>query len=145
MKRKTSIFLTLCLSLICAFCLFACDRKDKSNLACSLVESSETRVVISVSESGQNCNLLDCMEILKQSKDEDFTYTMSNGMITSINGIENPADFSSCWMLYTSDAEMANTSYATEYDGKTLGSAIVGAGELEVVADAIYVWVYTTF
>ena len=146
MKRKTNVFLSLLLSLVCALSLFACDRKDKSNLKCTLVESSQTRVVISVDNPGLNCTLLDCMEVLRQAQDTDFTFAFSNGMLTSINGVENPADFSSCWMLYTSDAEMANTAWGTtEYDGKTLGSAIVGAFELDVIAGGIYVWVYTTF
>ena len=146
MKRKTNIFFSLLLSLVCALCLFACDRKDKSNLKCTLVESTQTRVVISVEEQGLNCTLLDCMEMLRQSQDNDFTFTFTNGMITSINGVENPADFSHCWMLYTSDAEMANAAWGTtEYDGQTLGSAVVGVNALDVISGAIYVWVYTAF
>ena len=142
MKRKFYGFLSMCLSFLCALCLFACDRKDKSNLVCLLVGSNQTRVVISVSQPGQNCTLLDCMEILKQRED-NFTYTMFNGMITSINGVENPADFSKCWMLYTSDAEMANTAWGKiEYNSETLGSAVVGAVDLEVIAGGIYVWDY---
>ncbi len=146
MKRKTNIFFSLVLSLVCALCLFACGRKDKSNLKCTLVESTQTRVVISVEEQGLNCTVLDCMEMLRQSQDNDFTFTFTNGMITSINGVENPADFSSCWMLYTSDAEMANTAWGTtEYDGQTLGSAVVGVNELDVISGEIYVWVYAAF
>ena len=64
MKRKTNVFLSLLLSLVCALSLFACDRKDKSNLKCTLVESSQTRVVISVDNPGLNCTVLDCMEVL---------------------------------------------------------------------------------
>lgn len=146
MKRKTNILFSIVLSLVCALCLFACGGKDKSNLKCALIESTQTRVVISVEEQGLNCTLLDCMEMLRQSQDNDLDFTFANGMITSINGVENPADFSSCWMLYTSDAEMANTAWGTtEYDGQTLGSAVVGVNELDVISGAIYVWVYTAF
>ena len=143
MKRKINIFLALFLSIVSAICLFACGGKDKSQLECTLVESTETRVVISVTNEGKNCTLLDCMEILKG---EDFTYEVSSGMVTSINGVTNPADYSKCWMLYTSDAEMANTAWGTtEYDGETLGSAIVGADALEVLTGCIYVWEYRSF
>ncbi len=146
MKRKLSLFLTLWLALLCVLCAVGCGEKDKSNLKCTLVESTQTRVVISVSDPGLNCTLLDCMEILRQSQDTDFTFTFFNGMITSINGVENPADWSYCWMLYTSDEEMANTAWGTTgYEGKTLGSAIVGASELDVIAGGVYVWSYDGF
>ena len=144
MKRKINLFLTLCLSLMCALCLFACGKKDKSTLVCSLVESTETRVVISVTDAGKNCTLLDCMEKLKQSE-ENFTFEYAGGMITSINGVVNPVDFSKCWMSYTSDAEMANTAWGTvEYNGATLGSAIVGADSLVIIDGAIYVWEFVS-
>ena len=50
----------------------------------------------------------------------ELTFEISGGMISSIEGKENPLDYSSCWMLYTSDKEMSNTEWGTiEYDGKT--------------------------
>ena len=148
MKRKMSAFFTLLLSCICALCLFACDG-DKSNgegkLVCKLVESSGSRVVILVEETDGKATVLDCMEMLKGTA-ENFTYEIVSGMVTSINGVANPADFSKCWMLYTSDAEMANTEWGTlEYNGKTLGSAVVGAESLDVVDGGIYVWEYVSF
>ena len=148
MKRRITIFFTLCLALICALSSFACgNRKDKSNLVCTLVESTDSRVIISVSDEGLHCTLLDCMELLRQKNDElELNFTCFGGMMTSINGVENSVDYSKCWMLYTSDSEMANTQWGTtEYNGKTYGSAIVGVGELEVIADGIYIWVYQTF
>lgn len=148
MKRKFSIFLAVCFSFLCALCLLACGvnkSNGESKLVCTLIENSQTRVVISVEETDGKATLLDCMETLKQGEN-NFTYTMSNGMVTSINGVDNPADFSKCWMLYTSDAEMANTSWGSlEYNGKTLGSAIVGAEALDVMAGEIYVWEYVAF
>jgi hypothetical protein len=67
-------------------------------------------------------------------------------MITSINGIENPADYSSCWMLYTSDEDNANAAWGTvEYEGKEYGSAISGAETLKIKADKLYIWVYKSF
>lgn len=148
MKCKIRIFFALCLSLVCALGLFACG--DKSNgegkLVCRLVESTEARVVICVEETDGEATLLDCMEQLKAS-DAQFTYDVAgDGMVASINGVANPADYSKCWMLYTSDAEMANAAWGTlQYDGKTLGSAIVGAETLDVIAGGIYIWDYVSF
>ena len=147
MKHKTRIFFALCLSLVCALCLFACG--DTSNgegkLVCRLVENTTARVVICVEETDGETTLLDCMEQLKASETQ-FSYKLVSGMVTAINGVENPADFSKCWMLYTSDAEMANAAWGTaEYDGKTLGSAVVGADALDVIAGGIYIWDYVSF
>jgi hypothetical protein len=78
--------------------------------------------------------------------DGDLTYEISGGMVTSIEGKANAADFSACWMLYTSDVEMSNAEWGTITVGeKTLGSAIVGAEALPIVAGELYVWSYQSF
>ena len=88
--------------------------------------------------------LIDYMNEL--AKDGKMTCKISDGMVTSINDIDNPADFSSCWMLYTSDAENSNTAWGTvEYDGKEYGSAVSGAETLKIKADQLYIWVYQSF
>ena len=148
MKRKMSIVVALCLSFMFALCLFACGKTGGGMGKienCLLVENGETRVVISVGDIGGNATLLDCMEHLSKLY-EDFTFTMKSGMVTSINGVENTEDFSSCWMVYTSDAEMANAAWGTiDYNGATLGSAVVGADALTVITGEIYVWEYVGF
>lgn len=102
-------------------------------------------VVITVSseeyELAEGETLADYMTAMKEDGKLDFA--IDSGFVTSINGVENPADFSHCWMLYTSDADMASTEWGTtEYEGEELGSAVVGAGELTVVDGATYVWVF---
>ena len=88
--------------------------------------------------------LMDYMEELKNKGELEFA--VSDGMITSINGIDNPADFSSCWMLYTSDTENANNAWGTvEYEGKEYGSAMSGAEMLKIKADQMYIWVFKSF
>ena len=106
--------------------------------------ASETMVAIRVVKVDGEPTLLSVMEEL--SADGALTFTESGGMVTSINGKENPADWSACWMLYTSDAELANTAWGeVEYNGAKLGGAIVGASELPVVEGAVYVWSYQSF
>ena len=137
MKRK---ILSLLLVLVAVFC-FAC---GGGNVQCSIADVSETRVVILAEETDGKATVLNCMEYLAEK--EELTYEIVGGMVTSINGIANAADFSSCWMLYTSDAEMSNAAWGTvEYNGGTLGSAILGAETLIVEEGEFYVWVYQSF
>ena len=71
---------------------------------------------------------------------------VKDGMIVSVNGIDNPADFSSCWMLYTSDPENSNSAWGTvEYNKVEYGSAVSGAEALKIKPDHIYIWVYQSF
>lgn len=137
MKRK---FLSALFVLFLTCCLVACNGLFGTAGDCAVEFSSETRVVISVQTDGGS--VLSCMEKLG----EELVYETSDGMVTSINGKANAADFSACWMLYTSDIEQANASWGTvEYDGKTLGSAMLGAELLEVKAGEIYLWEYVSF
>lgn len=145
MKRKISSLLVLCLACLCALCAFACGQKDTAKLVCSLVENGENRVVISVTETDGKCTMLDCMEKLAETE-ADFSYAFSGGMVTQVNGVQNAADFSSCWMVYTSDAEMANAAWGkVEYNGAEYGSAIVGVESLTVIAGGIYILDYVAF
>ncbi len=113
-----------------------------------VIKDSDTYIVIKTTKEaiGDNTEmvLMDYMEQLKEKGELDCT--VQNGMVTSINGIDNPADFSSCWMLYTSDAENANTAWGqVEYDGKQYGSAISGAETLKIKPDQLYIWVFQSF
>ena len=113
-----------------------------------VIKASDTYIVIKTTEKAINgateMTLMDYMTILKDKGELEFA--ISNGMITSINGIDNPVDYSSCWMLYTSDEENANVAWGTiEYDGAEYGSAISGAETLKVKPDQLYIWVYKSF
>ena len=70
-------------------------------------------VAIKVTSVGE-VFLLDVMNEL-QAKGELSFEVDATKMVTSINGKENPADWSACWMLYTSDADFSNETYGT-YD-----------------------------
>ena len=113
-----------------------------------VIKDSDTYIVIKTTEKAINgateMTLMDYMTTLKDKGELEFA--ISNGMITSINGIDNPVDYSSCWMLYTSDEENANVAWGTiEYDGAEYGSAISGAETLKVKPDQLYIWVYKSF
>ena len=138
-KKITSLTLALLL-LVCSVALTGCKKEPL------VIKDSETCIVIKpTAESiGDATYLIDYMDKLIESG--ELTCTIQNGMVTSINGIENPADFSSCWMLYTSDAENANAAWGTvEYDGQQYGSAISGAESLKIKADQLYIWIFQSF
>ncbi len=146
MKRIVSllIFVMLCFGYSGCFCM-PMTPDSEGGLQYTITKSNATRVEIYVSDLGDvDWKLIDLMERAKI--DGDLTYEISGGMITSIEGKANAADFSVCWMLYTSDVEMSNTAWGTIQVGeKTLGSAIVGAEALPIVVGAYYVWEYQSF
>lgn len=151
MKKTLSLLLVMLIT--CAVLLPGCQPDT------TVIETPETdpetnlvitddHVIIKITQEALNgetdMTLMDYMEELK-NKDE-LEFAVSDGMITSINGIDNPADYSSCWMLYTSDEENANKAWGTvEYDGNEYGSAISGAETLKIKADQLYIWVFKSF
>ena len=113
-----------------------------------VIKDSDTYIVIKTTAEAigdnQDMLLIDYMEQLKQKGELEFA--VKDGMITSINGIDNPADYSSCWMLFTSDEENSNAAWGTaEYEGKQYGSALSGAETLKIKPDQLYIWVFKSF
>jgi hypothetical protein len=113
-----------------------------------VIKDSDTYIVIKTTQEAMGNKtdmlLIEYMEKLKEKGELEFR--VENGMITSINGIDNPADYSSCWMLYTSDAENANAAWGTvEYSGAVYGSAISGAETLKIKPEQLYIWGYKSF
>ena len=138
MSTKALSVLTAIILLINLFVLVSCKTEPV------VIKDSDTCIVIKGTSDFENKSLLTYMESLKVEGKLEFTIT--DGMITSINGIDNPADFSSCWMLYTSDADNANSAWGTVmYDGVEYGSAIVGATDLIIKPDCLYIWAYIAF
>ncbi len=143
MKRKLILFF---ISIITLFALLLCGCQPKAGSANATysVEKSENVVVITVENAGDAEYLVDVMA--QASAEGKLSYETANGMITGIEGKANPADWSYCWMLYTSDAALSNTQYGTyEREGQALGSAVVGAEALPVIDGGIYVWCYQKF
>lgn len=113
-----------------------------------VIKESDTYIVITASEDqmgiSDTTTLVDYMTSLKG--DGQLSFEINNGMLTSVNGIDNPSDLSSCWMLYTSDIDNANSAWGTiEYNGHVYGSAIFGAESLIVKDGCLYIWVYQSF
>lgn len=142
MKRKIVNVATFILAVIMSVFVFASCQKEGKIEQATLVESTETLVVIKVDKIQGEPTLFDAMTWLQEQGQLSFTIT--EGMITEINGKNNAADYS--WMLYTSDEDLSNTTWGTfEYQGATFGSAAAGANELPVSVGEYYVWNYQTF
>ena len=103
--------------------------------------SEDSKTVIIKVESANGESLEEYMNSLAS---EGLTFEIKDGMVTSINGVANTA--TSYWMLYTDDTEQSNNDWGTyDYNGKTHGSAVVGAKELKIKAGCVYIWTYQTF
>ena len=139
-KRLSCLMLVLLLA--CSMLLSGCKSEPL------VIKDSDTFIVLKITEDvmegREDQYLIEYMNDLAQ--EGKLACTISDGMITSINGIENPADFSSCWMLYTSDKDFSNRTWGTvEYEGVEYGSAISGAEVLKIKAGEIYIWVFQKF
>lgn len=134
MKVKILISFTL-LFITFITCFSGC--KNEGTAKASIVLSEQNKVVIKVYETDGNASLMDVMSSLKESGKINFI--AKQGMVTEINGKEAPERYS--WFLYASDQEFSNALWGTiEYDGKTFGSAILGAESLIVIENGYYVW-----
>ena len=141
MKKIFSAILALIISIV-MLSLLGC---GENNL---VIKETDTYIVITASNEQMQINsdttLVDYMNSLKE--DGELSFEIKNGMVNSVNGIENPLDYSSCWMLYTSDTENSNSVWGTiEYKGNTYGSAVLGAESLIIKDGYLYIWVYQTF
>ncbi|MBQ8323356.1 MAG: hypothetical protein IJX91_05255 [Clostridia bacterium] len=137
MKRKIISLFTLFLTvLFSAAAFFGCNKET--------VRLDGDYVVITAADAEGGTTLLAYMQKLQE--DGKLTFKVEDGMVTEIDGKKNAADFSSCWMLYTSDTNASNEAWGTvEYEEKVYGSAVLGAESLVIVKGETYIWWYQTF
>ncbi len=131
MKKTLVLILTVVL-IVGLFTIVACDKNEKE-----VVIQIDKKYELSTGDK-----LIDYMGYLEERNKLD--YDEKNGMIVSINDIENSTN--SYWMLYTDDPDNSNGTWGTyEYNGKNYASAKAGASELVISYDYTYIWVYQTF
>lgn len=137
MKKLLTLALTIMLA--CSAVLFTACQKEPL-----VVKESDTYVVIKAETDKTDLSLANYMNSLEDFKD---MFVIEDGMVISINGISNAADWSSCWMLYTDDysEDCSTSSYKIEYNGKEYYSALFGAEALIVKDGCAYIWIYQTF
>lgn len=157
MKRKTVSIVSLLLALFFSLFAFACGQPNElSNGQSNELSNGQSKTVVSVATMQEKLIALYCEErdgddMLITAMDDlkvagKLQFEIVGGMVSSIGGLENAADYSACWMLYTTDEELSNSEWGVvEYNGQCLGSAIVGAESLPLKAGEYYVWSYQTF
>ena len=144
MKKFAQLFVNLLLAAFCALC-FSCCAPEKTDGTCvASVEKEDGFVAITVTELEGEAALSDVMEQLRADGEISFVFD-ATGMLTELEGVQNAADWSACWMLYLNDAELADQSYTKEWRGFVYGSAPVGATQLPVTEGCTYLWSYDTF
>lgn len=137
MKKVKKIVALIALITV-VICLFGCGKK---------VQTFEESVVITMDAKympiGKDSVLLDYMKKLKEDNQIDFTIT--NGFISSINGIEDVSG-TKYWMVYTDDSEFSNKEWGEiVVNGKTYYSASLGAESLPIKDGKTYVWGLVSF
>ncbi len=131
MKKLATLLLVFTLS-FCA--LFAGCNKGPL-----VLKETDTFVVITA-QTDEDLTLIEYINSLDEYKD---MFVIENGMVTSIDGVANTANWSHSWMIYTSDSEIANKAWGeVEYKGNVYGSAILGASQLKVKNGCLYIFVY---
>lgn len=107
-----------------------------------VIDGDYVVITVDADKVEQNSNLKAYMDYLVQ--EGQLEYEISDGMIVSIDG--KTGGTNQYWMLYTSDTANANDDWGTcEYDGRTYGSATLGAEELVVKDGCVYIWYLQTF
>ena len=139
MKKIISLLAVITTILTLLFCVSCMKPTPK------VIKESDTYFVINVTDKvDADTTLYDYMVTLRD--DGQITFTDADGMITSLNGLSNKADWSEVWMIYTTDEDNSNTAWGlVEYNGKTYGSAMYGAEELKVKQGESYIWLYQSF
>lgn len=147
MIKKRSFALAgalLSLSLLLA----ACAPANKDGTEYTITVNTDTLVLFTAPEGIATDSLKTYLDGLAQAG--EITYTMKNGMITSLNGKENVSGASSgsFWMLYSDLTELDGVTYADPtfgtytYDGEQLASCSYGAEGMPVVEGYTYAIVY---
>ncbi|MBQ8295663.1 MAG: hypothetical protein IJX87_04430 [Clostridia bacterium] len=140
MKRKTYHWLAVVLCLWTAM-MAACQKSGEVQSAEVLV-SSDSVLTIRVVEAAENATLYDVMKKLKEEGKIEFvsensTYGQS---IVSINGVENPSDWSYYWASYTTDKD--NGEYAFTREETDWYYAAAGISYLPVKNGETYMFEY---
>ena len=139
--KKFFVTLGMLLSMLfaAAFCV-GCTPSEGVKVKAT-VQVTETEIAIVVESVEGDAKLIDAMKALQEEGKLSFVAD-GQGLIQSINGKENAADWSQYWSLYISDAELSDMTYGIEWNGQQLGFSNFGAEALPIANGGVYVWLY---
>lgn len=162
-KKLLTLTLAATLAVTAAFALASCTVSDSASDGGS--SGSAPAVDYKVSESNQELVVFtvtgDVTSLTDKTSMYDYmvalqaegkvTFEVKDGMITKVNGVENPSDYSSCWMIYTDLGEYEGVLYSNRdwgtytYGGNTYDSAAYGVTAMPAIEGYTYVLHYDTF
>ena len=136
--RKTALLLVVTTFLAAPF---GC---GSSGASAAVLESSDGLLVIEAEADGGS--LQDALNALSESGEISIEGTDGEyGLyITSVNGRSADSAANEYWAIYTTLGELDGVSYSSgeygsfDYDGKTLSSALYGAGGLIMAKGELY-------
>lgn len=128
--------------------LAACAPADSGNVEYTVAVNTETLVVFTAPDGIETDSLKAYLDGLVEAG--EISYTIEDGMITSLNGTENMSGLTSgsYWMLYSDLTELDGVTYTDPtfgtytYAGKQLASCSYGAEGMPVVEGYTYAIVY---
>jgi len=144
MKRKIVCFFAIlfsCLALSsCA--LFGSENDGATVQNAKVLAKSENLVVIQVLECQESASVFDAMKFLKEKGELEFvseTSTYGESLL-SLNGKENPADWSYYWQFYVSDESQGNPDSTYVFEDTTCYFAQKGISGIQAKQGGIYLW-----
>lgn len=146
-NTKISKIATIILAVILCFSAFVfvgCSQPNQTSENGTIANENNELLVIVIPndfEHSADYKLSDYMESEKQKG--NLVFEVSNGFVSSINGISNNTFANKYWMLYTSDENYSNSAWGVyEYDGKSYSSSTIGI-EQPIKNGETYIWVYS--
>ena len=143
MKRFTCAVLTFLLAVLTAFVCVGC--QSTGDAEGEVLQSSESVLIIRVTETDGNATLYDVMKKLRANGEIEFvsensTYGQS---LLSVNGVANTSDWSWYWASYTTDE--ANGLDEMEWEGETWYYSAAGMSSLQVKKGECYMFLYIEY
>ena len=144
MKRK--IISSLSLFFVCVI-LASCSLfgvKSGEVKSAKVLEKSENLVVIQVEKCGEGATVFNAMQWLKEKGELEFVSEPSayGESLLSLNGKDNPADWSFYWQFYVCDEAQGNVDLTYVYEENTCYYANAGISGITVQDGGIYLWVF---
>ncbi len=140
-KRVVGFLGTLLAVLFVAVSVCACAKSGVVTSA-KVLEKSENLVVIQVEKCENGATVYDALVFLKEKGALAFTSETSTfgQSLLSLNGKNNPADWSSYWQFYTGNLEQGNPDKSKTFGEYTVYYASVGISSATVQNGGVYLF-----
>ena len=122
--------------------LFGSENDGAAVQNAKVLAKSENLVVIQVLECQEGASVFDAMQFLKEKGELEFVSESSayGESLLSLNGKDNPADWSYYWQFYVSDETQGNPDTTYVFEETTCYFAQKGISGITARKDGIYLW-----